>query len=295
MDRGASVPRVPTVPRARAVAGALLASLAVAGCTASDTSGGPSPASTAAPPTTPSAAVPRATGSVPSPDAAQTTPSSRRVSAPVTIPGDVDDPASPAVVVNKARPLDPADWAPDALEPAPRAVASDRRLRPEAARAARELFAAAAADGHELRTLSAYRSFAHQQRTYAHWETTLGRAEADRVSARPGHSEHQTGLALDVGDAARPGCDLDACFGTTDAGRWVAAHAAEHGFVVRYPAGAEAVTGYSPEPWHLRWIGRDAARDVMAAGGVLETAWGLPAAPAYPDPTRRASTPPRTR
>ncbi|MBD4644500.1 D-alanyl-D-alanine carboxypeptidase family protein, partial [Xanthomonas citri pv. citri] len=82
-----------------------------------------------------------------------------------------------------------------------------------------------------------------------------GRAEADRVSARPGYSEHQTGLAWDVGDAATPTCDLEACFGDTAAGRWVAAHAAEHGFVIRYPAGAEDETGFAHEPWHLRYVG----------------------------------------
>lgn len=188
------------------------------------------------------------------------------------------DPDALDVVVNKARPLDPIDWAPADLVPVP---GSELPLRAEAASAAGGLLEAAAAAGHELVTLSAHRSHAYQVQTYDHWVDELGRQEADRVSARPGHSEHQTGLAWDVGDPESPQCHLEACFGDTAAGRWVAEHAAEHGFVVRYPAGAEHVTGYAPEPWHLRYVGPAAAGRIEAAGGVLETAWGLPAAPDY--------------
>lgn len=241
---------------------AVLAALA-AGCSLSD--GQPAPSETTSAPAA-SSASPSGTATGPAPSSA----------APA---GAHSDPAALDVVVNKARPLSPVDWAPQDLVPVP---GSELPLRAEAASAAGGLLEAAAAAGHELVTLSAHRSHAYQVRTYGHWVAELGRAEADRVSARPGHSEHQTGLAWDVGDAAAPSCDLEACFGDTAAGRWVAGHAAEHGFVVRYPAGAEHVTGYAPEPWHLRFVGRGAAAAVEAAGGVLETAWGLPAAPDYP-------------
>lgn len=190
------------------------------------------------------------------------------------------DPAALDVVVNKTRPVAPPDWAPSDLVAVP---GSELPLRAEAATAAGDLRDAAAAAGHDLTTLSAYRSYDYQVRTYGHWVDELGRAEADRVSARPGHSEHQTGLAWDVGDAATPACDLEACFGDTAAGRWVAAHAAEYGFVIRYPVGAEDVTGFAHEPWHLRYVGSAQAARVEAAGGVLETAWGLPPAPDYAD------------
>ena len=182
--------------------------------------------------------------------------------------------------MNKTRPVAPPDWAPSDLVAVP---GSELPLRAEAATAAGDLLDAAAAAGHRLTTLSAYRSYDYQVRTYGHWVDELGRAEADRVSARPGYSEHQTGLAWDVGDAATPACDLEACFGDTAAGRWVAAHAAEYGFVIRYPAGAEDVTGFDHEPWHLRYVGSAEAARVEAAGGVLETAWGLPPAPDYTD------------
>lgn len=192
---------------------------------------------------------------------------------------DLDGADSPTVVVNKARPLQPVDYAPASLE-----AVDAVQLRPEAATALEALRAEAAEAGHDLTVLSGYRSYERQRQVYAGWvERHGGTAAADRVSARPGHSEHQTGLAVDVGDAAAPDCDLSVCFGDTEAGRWVAAHAHEHGFVVRYPAGSEPVTGFSAEPWHLRWLGPEAAAEVRAAGGVVETAFGLPDAPDYRD------------
>ena len=118
------------------------------------------------------------------------------------------DPAALDVVVNKTRPVAPPDWAPSDLVAVP---GSELPLRAEAATAAGDLLGAAAAAGHDLTTLSAYRSYDYQVRTYGHWVDELGRAEADRVSARPGYSEHQTGLAWDVAawcqalQAAEPG------------------------------------------------------------------------------------------
>jgi D-alanyl-D-alanine carboxypeptidase len=155
-----------------------------------------------------------------------------------------------------------------------------RRLRPEAARAARELLAAARADGVRIVLVSGYRSYDEQAATYAGWVAQQGQAAADTASARPGHSEHQTGLAVDVGEGS--GCDLQVCFADTAAAAWVADHAAEHGFVVRYPRGAQAVTGYWYEPWHLRYLGAQRARELVRSGAAtLEEFSGLPAAPDY--------------
>lgn len=254
-------PRVPA-----ALTGLAVLAVLAAGCAGSSA---PEPTTTDASPAAPTPTATSPAAPTPSPPAATPSVSSGHA-----------DPASLDIVVNKSRPLSPVDWAPDDLVPVPGA---DLPLRAEAAAAAGALLEAAAADGHPLTTLSAYRSHEHQVRTYRHWVDELGRAEADRVSARPGHSEHQTGLAWDVGDPASPACDLETCFGDTAAGRWVAEHAVEHGFVVRYPAGAEPVTGFAHEPWHLRYVGGAAAARIEADGGVLETAWGLPAAPGYPD------------
>jgi D-alanyl-D-alanine carboxypeptidase len=97
------------------------------------------------------------------------------------------------------------------------------------------------------------------------------------VSARPGHSEHQTGLAVDVGSSTRPECDFDPCFADTVEARWVAACAAEFGFVVRYTPANSAVTGYGPEAWHLRWVGRELAGHLRDTGvTTLEEVFGVP-------------------
>ncbi|NUL48334.1 M15 family metallopeptidase [Cellulosimicrobium funkei] len=210
------------------------------------------------------------------------------MSSPVTpsaTPEDPDldhgSPDSIHVLVNKQHPLDPADYAPQDLSvPDVPSSRTGLELREEAAGAAEELFSAAQEDGVDLTLLSAYRSYGYQQGTYGGWVEQYGQAEADRISARPGFSEHQTGLALDVG-AADGACALEQCFGETAEGAWVAEHAAEHGWIVRYPDGAEDITGYSPEPWHLRYLGAQEAADVVASGGVLETAWGFEPAPGY--------------
>ncbi len=111
---------------------------------------------------------------------------------------------------------------------------------------------------------------------YATTVATRGQAAADRVSARAGHSEHQTGLAIDIVTPADPACDFEPCFADTAAGKWLARHAWRYGFVVRYQPGAEPVTGYRPEPWHLRYVGRalaDELRESRAAS--LEEFFGV--------------------
>lgn len=189
---------------------------------------------------------------------------------------DLDSPSSLTVVVNKHRPLVPSDWVPPDLVSAP----GGGLLRAEAAEALQGMYDAAADDGVALRTLSTYRSYAEQQSTYASWVATQGQDLADSASARPGFSEHQTGLAVDIGDGT--GCDLQVCFKDTAAARWAAEHAWEHGFVLRYPYWEHGTTGYWYESWHFRYVGPGLARDVQDSGtGVLEDVLGLPPAPDY--------------
>ncbi|WP_262105764.1 M15 family metallopeptidase [Arthrobacter sp. Marseille-P9274] len=198
--------------------------------------------------------------------------------------GGHDDPARIDVVVNKQRPLQPLDYFPadlatPALTPGP--GGDGTQLRAATADAAEQMFAAAAADGASMTVLSGFRSYETQISTYQHWVDVNGRAGADRVSARPGFSEHQTGLSLDIGDASGS-CRLEACFADTPAGSWAAQNAHRFGFVVRYQPGQESVTGYSPEPWHLRYVGtRDAGAMFSSGTKALETYYGLPAAPDY--------------
>ncbi len=115
---------------------------------------------------------------------------------------------------------------------------------------------------------SAYRSYEYQNQVYAQEVSSVGQAQADRESARPGHSEHQLGLAVDFTTRALD-FDLNQSFAATPEGRWLAQHAAEFGFVLSYPEGKEADTGYEYEPWHYRYIGVPAAQQFVPSGQTL--------------------------
>jgi len=144
--------------------------------------------------------------------------------------------------------------------------ASDHRVRAVLVDDLRALRLAAEAAGVALAVQSAYRSYAYQHQVFDGWVARLGTAQALRVSARPGHSEHQLGTAIDF--RSRGGAapwDVDD-WGRTPAGAWLMAHAHHYGFVLSYPAGEEARTCYDYEPWHYRWVGREQAAQVHAAG-----------------------------
>ncbi|MGO1319346.1 MAG: D-alanyl-D-alanine carboxypeptidase family protein [Galactobacter sp.] len=178
------------------------------------------------------------------------------------------NPADLGVLVNKEHPLQPSTYAPGDL-----ASLGDEKLRKQAATALRKLLADAQKDGHPLMLLSGYRSAERQETLHQNYVEINGQSKAERFSARAGQSEHQTGLAADVGNGK---CDVKVCFGTTDAGKWVAEHAHEYGFIVRYPKGQEKVTGYDYEPWHLRFLGTELTEDYVASGAkTLEEYYGI--------------------
>jgi D-alanyl-D-alanine carboxypeptidase len=188
------------------------------------------------------------------------------------------------VIVNKHRPLTPANFVPpDLVRPAVRLATSGEAalLNSTTAAAAEKMFAAAAAGGVIITLASGYRSFATQTVTYGSYVNSRGRAEADTASARPGYSEHQTGWAFDIGDGS--GADaFTPQFKDRPAAIWAKANAHRFGFVVRYPWMLHPITGYFYEPWHLRFIGTQAATDMSARGiGTLEQYFGVEAAPAY--------------
>jgi len=189
----------------------------------------------------------------------------------------IGDPASSWVIVNKARPLAPLDFAPTDLVD----VGGGRQLRAEAAQAMADMIAAAAAEDLTVTVQSAYRSYDHQVGTFRDQVARFGETQAEIQVARPGFSEHQTGLAADVGGG---GCDIESCFATTAEGRWVAANGPRFGFVVRYPDGAQDVTGYKYEPWHVRYVGVVLATEMQRTGvPIMEGFFGLPASPGYLD------------
>lgn len=109
---------------------------------------------------------------------------------------------------------------------------------------------------------SSYRGADFQEELYTNYVNQHGQAEADRMSAKPGHSEHQTGLVIDV---VTPDGSMWT-FGQTEQSAWVNKNAHRFGFIVRYPEGKEHITGYMPEAWHLRYIGVDAATSVYQSG-----------------------------
>ena len=198
---------------------------------------------------------PTPTPSTPPPS--ETAPTTSAPSGNAAIAGDTTSATSITVLVNKLRPLSPIDYVPgDLVAMSAIGVPSlnGHSLRSEAASAVRELFAAASAHGIALDMTSGYRGYESQSGLYSGYVQQLGQAGADATSARPGYSEHQTGLAADI-SSPNAGCVLEQCFAETKEGVWLAAHAWEYGFILRYPKGMTDVTGYEFEPWHFRYVG----------------------------------------
>ncbi len=142
-------------------------------------------------------------------------------------------------------------------------------MRDDAATALEEMFAAAAEDGVKLSTVSGYRSYSKQNAIHARKVKTNGQEQADRLSAPPGASEHQLGLAMDV--AQRGSSQLSSGFAGTKAGQWIDANAYRFGFIVRYQQDTEAITGYAYEPWHIRYVGLEYAKEIYESGEPMET------------------------
>jgi D-alanyl-D-alanine carboxypeptidase len=251
--------------------------LALAGCTATGSPSSPS-ASTAVGSAEPvrSSAPPTVS---PTPSAAASSP------APTAVGFDrskhsLDDPSSIWVVVDKQRPLQPKSWVPPDLVTPAVPHTNVPQLRKVAADALVRMFAGAKEDGITLVSLSAYRSYATQSSIFDRNLATLGRAKTLQLTAKPGYSEHQTGLADDLGDGSS--CDLQVCFESHPAAKWLLANSWRYGWILRYPLGDTAVTGIQTEPWHFRYIGKAAAEEMHATGvKTLEQFFGLPDSPDY--------------
>ena len=186
------------------------------------------------------------------------------------------------MVVNKLRPLNPQNFAAPDLVDVPVPYIYAPKLRQEASDAVVAMFAAYTAEtGLKMQSQSAYRSYSAQVSVYNGWVAKLGQAGADLTSARPGHSEHQTGLSIDI-SALPAKCALQACFGDTPQGIWLANNAYKYGFILRYPNGLTSITGYEYEPWHYRYTGVLLATEMHNTGvATLEEFFSLPAAPTY--------------
>ncbi|RBW71079.1 M15 family metallopeptidase [Bacillus taeanensis] len=186
----------------------------------------------------------------------------------VTNPNDI------LVVANKERRL-PSDYIPDDLaEPnVPFTFEEDvpkKLMRKEAAAALESLFNQAEKENIHILAQSGYRSYETQQAIFAYNAKRYGsEEEANKVSAYPGESEHQTGLSMDITSSSAE-YQLVEAFGETKEGRWVAENAHKFGYIVRYQKGKEQITGYQYEPWHLRYVGIEAASHIYKQNMTLE-------------------------
>lgn len=131
-----------------------------------------------------------------------------------------------------------------------------------------EMYAAAAEDGITLWTASGYRTYEEQRALYEEYAAVDGYEAADTYSARPGHSEHETGLTFDVNDPSNT-------FDGTPEAQWLEQHCAEYGFIIRYPKGKEDITGFMYESWHVRYVGEEVAKFIMENGICLEEYFGI--------------------
>lgn len=185
----------------------------------------------------------------------------------------IDKPDSIWWIVNRDRPLPDGYVPPDLTVPDVRlrldASAEQMQFRQIATPAVEDMFAAAQEDGVELVFGSGYRSESLQRQFYESYVARDGQAEADRYSARPGTSEHQTGLAVDI-TTPDLNCHLERCFEGTTQGQWVAENAHRYGFIIRYLDGKEDITGFMYEPWHLRYVGEELATELYQSGQTME-------------------------
>lgn len=148
-------------------------------------------------------------------------------------------------------------------------VASSRYMKAEAAEAFHKLVEAAMVEDLDLLMTTAYRSYDFQKTLYDNYVKNEGQEAADTFSAKPGQSEHQTGLSVDVSSSSVD-YKLTSLFGQTEEGKWLANNAHKYGFIIRFPEGKENITGYMYEPWHIRYVGLQVANEIFRQGVTLE-------------------------
>ena len=174
------------------------------------------------------------------------------------------DPTDVLILVNKTNraPAVPMTLVKPDVTPTRPELGENIYMRPEAAKALEELFAGAAQEGVILYATSGFRSYSTQKAIFERKLSQMNEKSANTTVAKAGYSEHQTGLAMDVEGHSSLGAGLVKDFGETPEGMWLASHCAEYGFIIRYPKGKTNITGYAYEPWHIRYVGREAAAEI---------------------------------
>ena len=174
------------------------------------------------------------------------------------------------LIVNKTYPLD-STWKPkDTFKSVPSDGFAREPLNTEAYENWKQMKSDAAALNLNLWAQSGYRSYDYQNDLYNGYVKRRGKTAADTFSARPGHSEHQSGLAFDLNT-------IDSSFKNTDEGKWVAKNAYLYGYILRYPEGKTSETGYIYEPWHIRYVGKELAKALYNNGDwiTMESYFGV--------------------
>lgn len=166
------------------------------------------------------------------------------------------------ILVNKYYKLD-SNYVPSDLVTIDSKYGVSRQMQKEAYEAFIKMFEAARKEGLHFYAVSPYRSYSYQQQLYNNYVNSDGKKNADTYSARPGYSEHQTGLAIDV---MASGTSTLNDFGNTKEYTWLCKNAHKYGFILRYPKGKEDITGYIYEPWHYRYLGINVATKVYESG-----------------------------
>ena len=182
------------------------------------------------------------------------------------------DPTDILILVNKQNkaPAVPMALVRPDVPPTRPELAENTYMRPEAASALEELFAGALEDDIILYATSGFRSYSTQKAIYDRKRAGSSDRTANASVAKPGQSEHQTGLAMDVEGHSTLGAGLVGDFGKTPEGMWLAEHCHEYGFIIRYPEGKTHITGYIYEPWHIRYVGKEAAAEIAALDVTFE-------------------------
>lgn len=202
-----------------------------------------------------------------------TLPNAKPIVAPIE---NYEDPANLWTLVNKERPLPmtyvPSDLMMPDLSTRANATVDEKKVRSVINEPLVQMFGDAAKAGHELMIGSAYRSSSTQEQLFNSYVSSAGYEEANKYSAHAGHSEHQTGLAVDISTTTQQ-CYLSECFIDTADGQWLSENAHKYGFILRYPIGKEAITGYNFEPWHYRYVGIELATAIYESQLTLDQAW----------------------
>ena len=178
----------------------------------------------------------------------------------------VKNPDSIDVLVNKNHQLDKNYIPNDLVKLSLICANEDKFLRQEAALNFEEMCLEARKQGYKIIAVSSYRSYFYQEELYNYYVRTLGEKKSLEASAKPGHSEHQTGLVIDIEGSIGKYSDFE----TTEEFIWMKENAYKYGFILRYPKNKKNITGFKYEPWHYRYVGKDVAKIIHENNITLE-------------------------